>query len=98
MSHIEFWRAGVAVGMHLSPLDRSTMGLLFFNLQGLRMLKLLGFVHIHEEVLQQNLSLHQVVGIHFLVDQGCTLPFTLSILKQRPREDRVRVIDLQFEK
>lgn len=67
--------------MHLLPLEDSTMGLLSFNLRGLRMLKFLGFVHIHEEVLQQTLSLHQVVGIHFLMDHGYSLFFTAGILK-----------------
>lgn len=85
MSQIKFWQAGVSEGMVLLLLQDSTMGLLSFNLRGLRMLKFLGFVHIHEEILQQTLSLHQVVGILFLMDHGYILSFTHSILKTDAR-------------
>lgn len=81
MSQIEFWQTGVSAGMHLLPLENYIVDLLSFNLQGLRMLKFFGFANIHEEVLQQTLSLHQVVGIHFLMDHGYILSFTPGILK-----------------
>lgn len=45
------------------------------------MLKFLGFAHVHEEVLQQTLSFHQVVGIYFLMDHGYMLLFTPVILE-----------------
>lgn len=46
----------------------------------LRVLQPLGLVHIHEEILEQPLSLCQVVCIHLLVDQGLILPIVLCVL------------------
>lgn len=56
------------------------MNSLFLNLGGLWVLQLPGLVHIHEEVLQQHLSLHQVVCIHLLVDQVQVVVMALCVL------------------
>lgn len=58
----------------------SSMNSLSLNLGRLWVLQLPGLVHIHEEVLQQHLSIHQVVCIHLLVDQGQVLVITLCVL------------------
>lgn len=49
------------------------------------MLHPLGFVHVHEEVLQQTLGLRQVLCIGFLVVQIQVLLFTLCVLQIRVR-------------
>lgn len=68
--------------MHLcqSIWDTPQKHSLFLYLNSLRVLQLLGLVHVHEEVLQQPLSLHQVVCIHLLVDHRQILPITLGVL------------------
>lgn len=49
------------------------------------MLQFLGLVHVHEEVLQQPLSLRQVVCIHLLVNQGEILLIAIGVLQRSQR-------------
>lgn len=56
------------------------MNSLSLNLSRLWVLQLLGLVHVHEQVLQQHLSPHQLVCVHLLVDQGQVLAIALCVL------------------
>lgn len=60
--------------------SRSSVNSLSLDLGGLWVLQLPGLVHVHEEVLQQALSLHQVVCIHLLVHQGQVFVIALGVL------------------
>lgn len=76
---------GVSAGMQslyvlALPVTVQKKNSLSLYLISLRVLQPLGLVHIHEEILEQPLSLCQVVCIHLLVDQGLILPIVLCVL------------------
>lgn len=64
---------------------RDRMNSLSLYLGGLRVLQPLGLVHVHEEVLQQPLSLSQVFCVRLLVDERLLLRITLRVLQGRHR-------------
>lgn len=74
----------------------STIGLLSLNLRSLWMLQLLRLVHIHEEVLQQLLGLHQIVCVYLLVDDGYILSFTVGVLHRSHVQQFLRVRPVCF--
>lgn len=62
------------------------------------MLQLLRLVHVHEEVLQQPLSLHQIVCVCLLVDHGYILSFTVGVLHRSRVQQFLRVKPVCFWK
>lgn len=60
------------------------------------MLQLLRLVHVHEEVLQQLLGLHQTVCVYFLVDHGYILSFTVGVLHRSHVQQFLRVRPVCF--
>ncbi len=60
------------------------------------MQQLLGLVRIHEEVLQQNLSLRQVLRVELLVDQGLILGIPLFVLHRSERSVTLCLSDSLF--
>lgn len=85
--HVTYRVLGVSAGIKpgFVCLWHSRINSLSLYLQSLRVLQLLGLVHVHEEVLQQQLSLRQVFCVHLLVDQGQFLRIALFVLHRSRR-------------
>lgn len=77
-------------------LGHYTINSLFLYLPSLWVLQLLGLVHVHEEVLQQPLSIRQVVCVHLLVDQGQILLITLGVLHRSRRSAKQCLSDFRL--